>query len=93
MMERWMPVPFLRGLKKPLRSSNRKSPTNWRARKWLNIAAAVARVAQDRVLAARAGLVVAVQPRDSLGETGPVQQVIHLAAGAVMLLARVKAGA
>lgn len=90
-----MPVPFPRGRRKPLRSSNQKSRTNWRVRKWPKIAAVAARVAarvaQDRVLAARAGLVVAVQPRDFLEEIGPVQQVTHLAVGAVMLLARADA--
>lgn len=52
----------------------------------------VARVAQGRALAARAVLVLAVLPQECLAETGPVQQVIHLAVDAAMPLARVDTG-
>lgn len=86
-----MQVPFLRGLKKPLQSSNKKSLINWRVRKWLKAVAAAARVAQVRVLAVRAGLVAVVQPRDPKEGTGPVPQGIHQAVGAVTPLVRVNA--
>ena len=88
-----MPAPFLRGLKKPLQSNNKKSLINWRVRKWLKTVAAVARVIPGRVLAVRVGLLAVVQPRDPMEGTGPAQQGTHQGADEAMHLAKVNSGA
>ena len=88
-----MQVPFLRGLKKPPQSSNKKSLINWRIRKWLKAVAAVARVVQVRVLAVRVGLVAVVQPRDPTEGIGLAQQGTHQAVGEAMHPAKVNSGA